>query len=167
MSHALILSLIGDLMFIFNPDQYAFPILFFSLSHMAYAMRAGARQHYVMYCCLLLLGVLLSMNNFKVQVVLYSVIMLSSFIVNRHISHYFVGYGLFILSDILLAYRDFVCPYPGDDLLALTTYFFAQIVLSGPKRSWDTQRTWTWTWTWTWSWSTWDWTILDIPWVPL
>ncbi len=157
------LSLVGDLLFIVSPDEFAFPILFFSLSHMAYAMRAGARLHYRMYCSLLLMGILLSINNFKVQAGLYSIMLVSNFIhaASFRSGHYFIGYCLFVLSDILLAYRDFITRYPGDDVLALTSYFLAQIVLSGP----GTAAGWAgWTGAWTW---TWTWTTLEIPWVPL
>ena len=132
-SQALLLSLIGDILFIFCPNEFAYPILFFSLSHMAYALRAGAKKNYRLYCCLLITAILLSIRHLNIQIVLYSLLLISNFFQSLTWDRYYlIGYYLFIISDILLAYRDFISRYPGDDLIALTTYFLAQIVLAGP-----------------------------------
>lgn len=132
-SQALLLSLIGDILFIFCPNEFAYPILFFSLSHMAYALRAGAKKNYRLYCCVLITAILLSIRHLNIQIVLYSLLLISNFFQSLTWDRYYlIGYYLFIISDILLAYRDFISRYPGDDLIALTTYFLAQIVLAGP-----------------------------------
>jgi uncharacterized membrane protein YhhN len=133
---AILLSVMGDLYFVWHPTKYMIPAILFSLAHLCYAHHYdyGQSKNYIVgYLLAIWIMQLMSRkhrSNYNI-IKSYTVVIVTVFLImiENEARGATAGYLLFILSDILLFVKDFWRPYNYDQQLVLITYYTAQLIL--------------------------------------
>ena len=127
----LLLSFVGDILFVLHPDSYYHPVLAFTLSHLVYGALLGFPSQCV---AMILVAFNVTLMSPKMALPLYTMVLgMNIFLaVDRHglTSNAGIGYVLFGISDILIYIRDFMSKkFYGDHIISLSLYFISHFFI--------------------------------------
>ena len=140
--------LAGDFVFIYDEDEFALAIAFFSIGHYGYAyihiMNDGLisiAENYLIFLALhgmLLFQTLLYSHAYpSAKFILYGLLLLSNTLMVTYVTGGpSIGYWMFLISDALLVLRDFTSVADSVnvngliDYAVICTYFYAQYMLN-------------------------------------
>ena len=143
-------SLVGDILLMFKKSDFFLQgLIAFLFAHLAYLTaiinETGFQFNFLtlipigIYFALLLLLILPSSGNKKLYIIIYAAVIgvllwqavnLITLNLNNHIMFLVVGIILFTISDSLLAYNKFAKKIKIVQLLILSTYYLAQILIA-------------------------------------
>lgn len=146
----LVFSLIGDtFLMIKSKDYFTFGLIFFLLAHLSYISAIGSITDidvqllpttstlFILY--LFVKYIFINVKKNRSYVVLYAIVLLTLFWlagikVNSEFSmnsfYIFMGVFLFTISDFILAYNKFTSKFWSAQIIILSTYYIAQLLLA-------------------------------------